>query len=98
MLFRSNKYLGEEERKAALVLSRSLKEAKKAIDNGEKNSKNIISIIESFISKEPLAKVDYVNIVDINTIEDVEEVGSGVLIAMAVYIGKTRLIDNMILE
>ena len=93
-----NKYLGEEERKAALVLSRSLKEAKKAIDNGEKNSKNIISIIESFISKEPLAKVDYVNILDINTIEDVEEVGSGVLIAMAVYIGKTRLIDNMILE
>ena len=48
--------------------------------------------------KEPLAKIDYVNIVDINTIEDVEEIESDVLIAIAVYIGKTRLIDNIIIK
>lgn len=93
-----NTYLNEAERKAALVLSRSLDAAKAQIEAGERDTatlkKNICSVIEA----EPLARIDYVEFVDWNTLEPVETVEGPVLNAIAVYIGKTRLIDNHIYE
>lgn len=93
-----NTYLSEKERKAAVVLSKSLKSAKKAIENGERNSKKIIEIITNILNEEPLSKIDYVEVVDNLTIENIENIDRTALIAMAVYIGKTRLIDNFIYE
>ncbi len=91
-----NTYLNPEERKAALVLSRSLAIGKELMEAGEKNVQKIISAICAEIEKEPLAKIDYVEIVDWNTLELVKNIEGPVLTAMAVYIGKTRLIDNFI--
>lgn len=91
-----NTYLNPQERQAALVLSRSLKIGKKMMDSGEKDAKAVISAIRSEIEKEPLAKIDYVEIVDWNTLDPVETMEGPVLTAIAVYIGKTRLIDNFI--
>ncbi|EPY2273550.1 pantoate--beta-alanine ligase [Clostridium sporogenes] len=89
-----NTYLSEEERKSALVLNKSLKEALNVLNHGERNLNNIKNIIVNMINKEPLAKIDYVNIVDSANLQPVEEIQSSILIAIAVYIGKTRLIDN----
>ncbi|KYN75665.1 pantoate--beta-alanine ligase [Clostridium sporogenes] len=89
-----NIYLSEEERKSALVLNKSLKEALNALNHGERNLNNIKKIIVNMINKEPLTKIDYVNIVDSANLQPVEEIQSSILIAIAVYIGKTRLIDN----
>lgn len=93
-----NTYLNEEERKAALVLSRSLKEGRKLVDEGEKNASKVKKTITDIIEKEPLAKIDYVEVVDWNTLEPVDKIDGPVLTAIAVYIGKTRLIDNFIIE
>lgn len=92
-----NTYLSEEERKAALILSKSLKEGKALIENGEKDAKKVIDSIKSLINTEPLAKIDYIEIVSWPTLEPVETIDNKILCAMAVYIGKTRLIDNVIL-
>lgn len=89
-----NIYLSEEERKSALVLNKSLKEVLNALNHGERNLNNIKKIIVNMINKEPLTKIDYVNIVDSANLQPVEEIQSSILIAIAVYIGKTRLIDN----
>lgn len=91
-----NTYLNEDERKAALILSQSLAEGKKALEAGEKDAKKLQSIIIEKIKTEPMAKIDYVEVVDWNTLEPVDTVDGPVLVAMAVYIGKTRLIDNFI--
>lgn len=93
-----NTYLNEKERQAALVLSRSLKEGKALLDAGEKDTAKIRKVIMDTIEKEPLAKIDYVEVVDWNTLESVDKVDGPVLTAIAVYIGKTRLIDNFIVE
>lgn len=92
-----NTYLNAQERQAALVLSRSLAAGKKLTDAGEKNAAAVIGAIKAEIEKEPLAKIDYVDIVDFETITPVERIGESTLVAIAVYIGKTRLIDNMII-
>ncbi|APQ97863.1 pantoate--beta-alanine ligase [Clostridium botulinum] len=89
-----NAYLNKQERKSALILNKSLKEALKALESGEKNLNNIKDIIVSKLNKEPLAKIDYVSIVDSITLQSVEKIQSSILVAIAVYIGKTRLIDN----
>ncbi len=93
-----NTYLNEKERQAALVLSRSLKKGKALMDAGEKDTAKIRKVITDMIEKEPLAKIDYVEVVDWNTLESVDKVDGPVLTAIAVYIGKTRLIDNFIVE
>ena len=93
-----NTYLNTDERKAALCLSRSLEIGKKMIEDGETDVKTIISAIKAEIEKEPLAKIDYVEMVDFNQLETLEKVQKPLLCAMAVYIGKTRLIDNFIME
>lgn len=93
-----NTYLSADERKAALCLSRSLETGKKMIENGETSAAKVVDTIKSEIEKEPLAKIDYVEMVDLNNLETLETVQKPLLCAMAVYIGKTRLIDNFILE
>jgi len=93
-----NTYLSFEERKAALVLNKSLKLAKKAISSGERRSQEIFEIITNRIETETLAKVDYIEIVDTQTLTPIDTLVSSSLIALAVYIGKTRLIDNFTVE
>lgn len=93
-----NTYLSKEERQAALILSKSLKLGKEAIEAGERDSKKIIEIISKNIETEPLAKIDYVDVVDFATITPVDIIKGETLVAMAVYIGKTRLIDNFIVQ
>lgn len=93
-----NTYLNPDERKAALILSRSLKLGRELIENGETDSKAVIKAITDSINTEPLAKIDYVDVVDFDTITPVDKIGKSVLVAIAVYIGKTRLIDNFIIE
>lgn len=89
-----NTYLSKEERAAALVLNRTLKKAKEELLKGERNAKNIIYIINEEISKEPLAKPDYIEVVDSISLQNVSFIEKDVLVAIAVFIGKTRLIDN----
>lgn len=93
-----NTYLSQEERQAAVILSRSLKVGKKLIEDGEKDTKKVIAAITEEIEKEKLAKIDYVEIVDMNMLQPVTEINGPILTAIAVYIGKTRLIDNFIVD
>jgi len=93
-----NNYLSKDERKAALILSKSLKLAKDSLKNGERNATKLKEVIKAELSKEPLAKIDYVEIVDSDSLENVEAIEKNVLIPIAVYIGKTRLIDNFTYE
>ncbi len=89
-----NTYLNPEERKAALTLSQSVKLAKDMVAGGERDSKTVLEAMRAHIEAEPLARIDYVSAVDGITMLPVSELSDGVLVAMAVYIGKTRLIDN----
>ena len=89
-----NTYLNPEERKAALVLSESVKLAKDMVADGERDSEAVLKAMRTHIEAEPLAKIGYVSAVDGITMMPVSELSDGVLVAMAVYIGKTRLIDN----
>lgn len=91
-----NTYLNEEERKAALILNKSLTLGKEMIEAGEKDAAKVREAIIKNIETEPLAKVDYVEIVDAENIEPVQTIDSSCLVATAVYIGKTRLIDNFV--
>ncbi|MFB3896923.1 MAG: pantoate--beta-alanine ligase [bacterium] len=92
-----NKYLSESERKQAIVLYHSLQLAKSLIERGERNSEKIINAMRNIIAAQPRAKIDYVSIVNPETLEDVQQIESQVLIALAVFIGKTRLIDNVLI-
>ncbi|MBQ7641273.1 MAG: pantoate--beta-alanine ligase [Acholeplasmatales bacterium] len=91
-----NTYLNKEERKAALILSKSLKLGLEAIKNGERNVKTVTDIITKSLNTEPLARIDYVSIVDNENIQYIDTIKGEILCAIAVYIGKTRLIDNFI--
>lgn len=93
-----NTYLSPEERKAALCLSRALSAGRAAVDSGESSAGAVKAIVRAEIEKEPLARIDYVEAVDMDTFEDAETVRAPFLAAVAVYIGKTRLIDNFIIE
>lgn len=93
-----NTYLSPEERQAALILSKSLERGRELIEAGERNAEIIKQAVTELIQTEPLAKIDYVELVDWNTLEPVERIEGPVLNAIAVYIGKTRLIDNHIYE
>ncbi len=90
-----NTYLSKEERTAALVLHRSLEKAQERIDAGEKSAKVIIGEMTKLIEAEPLAKIDYIKMVDALTMQQIPTIDRPMLLAMAVYIGKTRLIDNL---
>ena len=93
-----NKYLGPEERKAALVLSKSLELTKKLMKSGERKTAVLKKELENYITREPKAKIDYVEILSFPGMESTESIDSDVIVALAVYFGKTRLIDNIVLE
>ena len=93
-----NTYLNPEERKAALILSRAVRLGQKMAEDGEKDAGVIVNAMKAEIGTEPLAVIDYVDTVDMDTLEKVEKMQGTVLVAMAVYIGKTRLIDNFIVK
>ncbi|MGL4655325.1 MAG: pantoate--beta-alanine ligase [Sarcina sp.] len=89
-----NTYLSEGERLAATILNKALISGKDLMKSGERNTEVIKSYIRNIIEKEEYAKVDYIEIVDSLTIEKIDVVEKSVLVAIAVYIGETRLIDN----
>lgn len=96
-----NTYLNEKERQAALVLSRSLQAGKALVESGETDAQAVRRAIMQEIEKEPMAKIDYVDVVDFETImpiNTIDTIRGSVLVAIAVFIGKTRLIDNFIIE
>ena len=96
-----NTYLNEKERQAALVLSRSLQAGKALVESGETDAQAVRRAITQEIEKEPMAKIDYVDVVDFETImpiNTIDTIRGSVLVAIAVFIGKTRLIDNFIIE
>ena len=91
-----NTYLSEAERQAALVLSESVFLGQKMVAEGETDANKIVTAMTEHIQAQPLAKIDYVSAVDGVTMDPVDRIAGTVLVAMAVYIGKTRLIDNFI--
>ncbi len=90
-----NFYLNREERRAATVLHEALKRAELWVKEGERNPFSVVSRVKDLVRKEPLAKVDYVAVVNPETLEKVEDIKGEVLVLLAVSIGSTRLIDNM---
>lgn len=93
-----NTYLSPQERQAALVLSQAVKLGQELVAQGERSAGKVVSAMTAHIAAQPLARIDYVQAVDGVTMEPVETLQGTVLVAMAVYIGKTRLIDNFIVE
>lgn len=93
-----NAYLSEAERQAALILSRSLEEAKRMVSAGEHSTAAIVAAVTAFIQQEKLASIDYVELVHPEDLMPREHLEGSGLLALAVRIGKTRLIDNTFLE
>jgi len=92
-----NSYLNAEERQAALVLYRALMLAQGLWSQGEKDAEKMRNEMAKLISKEPLATIDYISIADNETLEELQEVRPPALVSLAVKIGETRLIDNVVL-
>lgn len=93
-----NTYLDSKERQAALILSKGLQAGKEKIEQGERSGEAVKKVICEKIKEEPMAQIDYVEIVNFDTISPVEKLEGEILCALAVYIGKTRLIDNFIMK
>lgn len=92
-----NKYLNEVERKAATILFRSLSEAKKIYEAGERDAEKIRNKMKEVLDSEPLANMQYVSCADYDSLEELNTIEKKALLSMAVFIGKTRLIDNFVL-
>ncbi|MBN2119238.1 MAG: pantoate--beta-alanine ligase [Anaerolineales bacterium] len=92
-----NVYLDTEQRKAATVLYRSLSAARNAYENGERAAEKLRQIMRDVLATELLAQMQYVSCADYDTLEELETVTGKTLLSMAVFIGKTRLIDNFVL-
>jgi pantoate--beta-alanine ligase len=92
-----NVYLDPEQRKAATVLFRSLSAAKDLVSGGERNAENVRRKMKEVLAGEPLAEMQYVSCADYDTLEELTEITGKALLSMAVFIGKTRLIDNFVL-
>jgi pantoate--beta-alanine ligase len=92
-----NVYLDPEQRRAATVLYRSLTAAKNAYGDGERAAGELRQIMKDVLAAEPLAQVQYVSCADYDTLEELETVTGKTLLSMAVFLGKTRLIDNFVL-
>jgi pantoate--beta-alanine ligase len=91
--------LSEEDREKAAIIFRALREAKLAYKNGERNAMKLAEIVQKRIAEEPIARIDYVAVVDRETLQPVDKVGDKeALIAAAVFIGDVRLIDNTVLN
>ncbi|HUI89442.1 MAG TPA: pantoate--beta-alanine ligase [Anaerolineales bacterium] len=93
-----NVYLDADQRRAATVLYRSLSMAKTAYERGERDAEKLRQIMKAAIGSEPLAQLQYVSCADDNTLRELENITGRTLLSMAVFIGKTRLIDNFVLE
>ena len=93
-----NVYLSENERSDAVVLYQSLKKAEELIKQGERDSRKIIKVMEDMIKARPTARIDYISIVDTKNLRDVKTISGEALVAMAIFIGKTRLIDNVVVN
>ncbi|MEP6902717.1 MAG: pantoate--beta-alanine ligase [Actinomycetota bacterium] len=94
-----NSLLSDEERQKASIIYRGLREAKIAVKNGERNAANLADIVRKTVETEPLAQIDYIAVVNNETLEPVEKIGeTAVLIAVAVRFGNVRLIDNTVLN
>jgi pantoate--beta-alanine ligase len=93
-----NKYLNKEQRAGASVLYRALKAAESAFQSGEYDGAKLRQIMQDIIAQEPQARIDYVSVADPNTLVEVDEVTKDALFSMAVFFGKTRLIDNLLVE
>jgi pantoate--beta-alanine ligase len=93
-----NVYLSEEERKSALSLSKALNEVKKMVESGERDCEVLIRKAKEIIEREPHTRIDYVEIVHPLKLEVVKKIEDKAVIALAVFVGKARLIDNMKLE
>ena len=93
-----NRYLNSEERQAALCLARALCRAERRVRRGERSAAAIIDLVSREIGREPLAQIEYVKVCDGETLADLEAVGDKALLALAVRIGRTRLIDNRLLQ
>ncbi|MBP2071220.1 pantoate--beta-alanine ligase [Thermoanaerobacterium butyriciformans] len=91
-----NTYLSDGERQAALILNKSLKEAEKILNDGERSVEKIIDTVRNILESEPLCKIQYVSCVHPDTLEDLKMINDKALIAIACYIGNTRLIDNLL--
>jgi pantoate--beta-alanine ligase len=93
-----NAYLDGDERAAATVLNRALSQARAAYDEGEHSAARLIEMVRSTIEKEPLARIDYVSVNDTETLEKLDKLEDhAALLSLAVFIGETRLIDNVVL-
>ena len=90
-----NQYLNPEERKAAPVLRAALLEAAELVRGGEKSAPRIVTQVEEMIDRAGLARIDYVELVDADNLQPLEVIAPGSLLALAVFFGKTRLIDNI---
>jgi pantoate--beta-alanine ligase len=93
-----NAYLDQEERRRALVLQRSLQRAQQEFQAEERSAAKLIRVAKEVIAREPQVKLDYFEIVDPETLDPVEQVSQKTLVAVAAYVGTTRLIDNVVLE
>src|SRR5260370_4852500 len=94
-----NNYLNDEQRKAADELNRALTNAREAYEQGEHNAARLIELVRSTIEKQPLARIDYVSLNDAKTLKQLEQIkDSPALLSLAVFVGKTRLIDNIVLR
>lgn len=91
-----NVYLNPEERAAATVLYRALDAARRAIDSGERDALHLRTILRETIQREPLATLDYAEIVDADSFEPIVRIGKSCYVLLAVFLGKTRLIDNLL--
>ena len=93
-----NRYLERQERQDALILYRALQKARDMVKRGERNSRRIIVEMRKLIKKVDSARIDYIRIVDAKDLSEKKKISGRALIALAVFIGKVRLIDNLILK
>ena len=92
-----NAYLDSSQRKAALVLSRALWEVERKYKSGERDTNTLIERGKQLIAKEPAARLDYLELVNADTLDPVAQATPGTMVAVAAYVGNTRLIDNLLL-
>ena len=93
-----NTYMNVEERSAALILSKAINLGKELVENGERDAKTVRTKMTELLESEPMAEVEYVNVVNNLTMEDIEEIKGEILVAIAVKINnKVRLIDNFMM-
>jgi pantoate--beta-alanine ligase len=93
-----NRFLSAEERRQALVIARSLRAGCDLAASGETSAQRLIDAMHAVMATEPAVRVDYISVVDRDTLEDIDDIRSGGMLAIAALAGTTRLIDNMLIE